>query len=219
MCQLTHCLRMKANLAEFSNAVAEEAGLPWRLTPNDEAGGGRVIVLKGSYLDYRDLHSELIASAKAAGNEEIDFLFCVPPSNVHYGAGGGFSELGQVLTQRGLRVWDATNEQVRRDFPRLTDTYRIVQYASCRGLEGWTVVAESMDDFWADQFEKRRLQGGDRETGRSADQIAAEEAWRWCAIPLTRPIDTLVITLRDPNSPFSKAILNAADRYPDFVER
>ncbi len=218
---LVRCLRMKANLAVFANTVAECAGLNWHVEPNDEAGGGRVILVDGAYADQHNLHADLINAAKAAGNAEVDLLFCVPPSDVQT-AGERSSGLGRAFESRGLSVWDGTNPAKRRDFPRSADSLRVVQYASCRGLEGWTVVADGLDECWTYRMQERldagAAPGGDVELG-TLRQAACDEAWRWCLIPLTRPIDTLVICVRDAGSELGQVLAKAAARLPDVVER
>ena len=213
---------MKANLAVFANAVAERAGLNWRVEPNDEAAGGRVHLVTGSYSDHWDLNTELLDAARSAGNAEIDFLFCVPPSDVSTDQGRRSSTLGKAMYEHGFDVWDGTNEQERRDFPRGRNTYRIVQYASCRGLEGWTVVADGLDKFWEHRrAEYLRLELMPSEAGiyKSVSELANEEAWRWCLIPLTRPIDTLVMCLANQDNEFSRALLHVSERWPDIIER
>lgn len=41
---------------------------------------------------------------------------------------------------------------------------------------------------------------------------------RWVMIPLTRAIDTLVISLGTAPSPLRSVLRRAADQHPDFVE-
>jgi hypothetical protein len=40
----------------------------------------------------------------------------------------------------------------------------------------------------------------------------------WSLIPLTRAIDTVVITLRNPNSTYAQRLKTVAEKLPDFVE-
>jgi hypothetical protein len=199
--------------------LANRAGLNWHVEPNDEAAGGRVIILGGRYTDDWSLQCELLGAARKAGNAEIDFLFCVPPSDVTKSPEGRLSETARQLSKQGFSVWDGTNEQERRDFPRETDTYRVVQYSSCRGLEGWTVIAAGLDQFW----EYRRADSAVAQLApgsyRSREELQEEEAWRWCFIPLTRPIDTLVVCLSDPKSKFSRAVFDVVNELPDIVEQ
>lgn len=215
---LNRCLRMKANLARFTNAVASRAHLGWEVQPNDKAGGGRVIILEQPYLANKELHEELLKSANSTGNEAIDFLFCVPPSNMVVGGHKRRSLLALNLEKLGWETWDGTDALERNDFPRGVETHRVVQYASCRGLEGWVVVAESIDEFWDHQ---QTIQGPaceEPELYATAEELAAEAAWRWCLIPMTRPIDTLVITLSDPASIVAEALRDVSKDLPDIVE-
>jgi hypothetical protein len=218
---LDRCLRMKRNLAMFANELANAAGLGWNLSPSDEAGGGRIILLSGSYSEYPSLHDELLESARAQGNAEVDFLFCVPPSGVTETSKGRGSKIGQHLAHRGFSVWDGVDERVRRDFPRSLDSYRVVQYASCRGLEGWVVILDSLDAFWKechDERTRRGLDDDEKAAFEDLEKLSNRAAWRWTLIPLTRPIDTLVISLKDISSPFAKAMLSIAKDKSDLVE-
>jgi hypothetical protein len=215
---LDRCLRMKSNLAVFANLLAEDAGLGWTLVPNDEAGGGRVIVLNGNYADFPHLHDQLLDQARESGNAEIDFLFCVPPTGVNEADGKRTSELSKQLASRGFETWDGVDERTRRDFPRSCETYRIVQFASSRGLEGWVVVLEGLDEFWNNTYQARIERGLDEDSLESIEVAATREAWRWALIPLTRPIDTLVISISDPTSPLAEAIARAQEKRPDIIE-
>tara|TARA_R110002124_G_scaffold149220_1_gene315078 strand:- start:226176 stop:228128 length:1953 start_codon:yes stop_codon:yes gene_type:complete len=205
-------LRMKANLCVFANILAEEVGLPWRVDVNRDAPGGRVIVIEGSYSDATDLQKEMMASALEAGNMPLDLLHCVPPSGVINKDGRKVSKLGQAFLNQGWKVWEAVDEHTRRQFPRSTDELRIVQYESCRGLEGWTAVLEGLDEFW----ELKCSQALRERQDNSGHDVSAEAiAWRWCMIPLTRPIDTLVITCA-AGGIVSTALRKVRDRVGDI---
>ena len=41
--------------------------------------------------------------------------------------------------------------------------------------------------------------------------------YNWAMIPLTRAIDTLVITLRDPEAKVGKILRELSNEFPDFV--
>lgn len=217
--RLRRCLRMKSNLAAFANGIAEGAKVSWDTEPNPDGPGGRIIVLPGSYGTQNAVHTKLVADGKTAGNELIDFLVCVPYTDVVQKNGRRESSLGAALTANGCQVWDATDRDIRKDFARDINTLRIVQYQSCRGLEGWTVIAEHLDRHWQlcfDQF--MRENGTSTDLFKKPEDAAADDAWYRTLIPLTRSIDTLVITLADPKSVVSQAILKAAHRFRDFVE-
>lgn len=196
---LKTCLRMKANLAVFANTLADRAGLNWEVNPHREAVGGRVIIFSGGLQGRLEDVQNLLAEAEQAGNRSVDSLFCVASSDK--------GRLLKSLEGVGMDVWDGTDENARRDFPRSSDTLRLVHYASCRGLEGWTVFLEGLDDHW-------------RELAMFApdDSEASEHAWRRLLIPLTRAIDTLVIGINQPESPAGATILGAARSLPDIAE-
>ena len=75
--------------------------------------------------------------------------------------------------------------------------------------------------YWEECLKYRKLEGLSEEDGmafKNIDQVAFDYAWQRMMISLTRPIDTLVITLNDLNSEFSKTILKIAKSNLDFVE-
>lgn len=216
---LARCLRMKKNLGIFANSVARLAGLNWEVEPNNEAAGGRVIVFNGRYSERPELVRMLLDEASTAGNAEIDFLHCVPPGDVMDAGELRRSKLAMTLEDLGFETWDATDELVREEFPRSSRAFRVLQYESSRGLEGWTTVLEAFDEAWEYKFRQRLGQLTSDQGGVSDPKLAAAQAaWRWCMIPLTRPIDTLVIGLRDETSPLSQVILGASRLHGDFAE-
>jgi len=218
---LVECLRMKRNLALFANAVASHAGIRWNVAPNEHAGGGRVIILEKPYTSDSGLHDELVQAAKTKGNDEVDFLHCVPTSDISEVEGRRYSGLGSKLRAAGKEVWDGTDEGVRKDFPRQTSQFRVVHYASCRGLEGWTVVLHGLDEFWRECRDIRLGQGLTEEEALSfqdVSSVANEYAWHRAAIAMTRPIDTLVISLSDKQSALAEVIRAAVRDCGDFVE-
>jgi len=217
---LSKCLRMKRNLGIFANSVARLAGLNWEVEPNDVAAGGKVIVVQGRYAEHAKLVDQLVETAKATGNEKIDFLHCVPPGDVLEADGHRASKLSAALNALGHDTWDAVDLNTRRDFPRSIEVFRLVQYDSCRGLEGWTTVLDAFCEAWSWRFERELNELSRREPSTSVDPVRAATlaAWRWSMIALTRPIDTLVICLSSKTGPVAEIILDAARRNPDFVE-
>ncbi|MFQ3215321.1 MAG: hypothetical protein ACI9C9_002867, partial [Marivirga sp.] len=218
---LDRCLRLKRNLTVFANEVAKTVGLNWNVKPNKDAGGGRVILLKKSFMEYPDLQIELIGAAKSKGNAEIDLLYCVPSSNLKDVEGGRQSKLVQNFINSGRDVWDGTNPLVRKDFPHRPSQLRVVQYASCRGLEGWSVILEGLDQYWSEEYSNYIPHSSNYDEVPSfVDPLKAAEnfAWQKVLIPLTRPMDTIVITLTDLNSSCSLVLLDLAERLPEIIE-
>jgi hypothetical protein len=124
-----------------------------------------------------------------------------------------------ALLAHGYQVWDGAIQDIRQDFPRSPEQFRIVQYDSCRGLEGWTVFALRFDDFWAFKIAeglRRGTASGDLFV--TAEEVARQHAGRWAMIPMTRAMDTLVINVSPANTPVHAVLRDIAERHRDFVE-
>jgi hypothetical protein len=218
---LDKCLRMKRNLSVFIRDLSGLSSVPWNLKVNDKAGGGRVIIIEGTYTDQAKLQGELLDHAKENGNSEIDFLFCVPPSSVEINKGERVSSISQFLEDSKYQCWDGVDQNIRKDFPRSKNQFRIVQYESCRGLEGWTVVLEYLDEFW-DLKKAARDEIGLSEEEELAvlelRDVSRQNAYKRVIMAMSRAIDTLVITVRDFDSDFSKLLLDIARKNTDYVE-
>ena len=217
---MNECLRLKQNLSSFVKTLADKTNVPIDFKLNSKAAGGKIKILKSSYREQIDLHSLLFSSAKKSGNDAIDFLFCVPSNQVFKQGSSKTTQISKFLESTGSTVWDGVDETLRRHFPRSKGTFRVVQYQSCRGLEGWVVVLHGFDTFLQSKFEERVSLGlteNDTRSFKSIEDVAMGHAWRWAMIALTRGIDTLVIQLDDSRSQFSKLILNEAQK-KDFVE-
>jgi len=215
--RLTTCLRMKANLSRFVASFTECLDISAeRIEPNVEAHGGSVIVLDGDYRYFKDQHDSLVNRNTTDGNRPIDMLICVPPSFVCSAPSEQSVEctLAPVFREWGYEVWDGTSVSTRRHYPTSTEQLRIVQYDSCRGLEGWMSVNVELDTFFAHKFETF-LQDAEHPT---TEESARLQAARWLLIPLTRAIDTLVINLSAKPSIFRDALEAAAANCSDFVE-
>lgn len=173
------------------------------------------MLLCDTFARRKELVKILLEEGRNAGNDAVDFLFCVPPQDVTKAPdGSSSSRLGATFENLSFDIWDGTDPKRRRDFPRSTDVFRIVQYASCRGLEGWTVFLEGFDQFWLTAQRSRETDFN----GSISAVFDPAIAWRQSLIPLTRAIDTLVIGLDDPASESSKVLLEVARDLPDLVE-
>lgn len=207
---LSRCLRLKTALVRFVTAVAHHLGLTiddWKA--DEELPGGRVIVIEGSYFKHRTLHDELLKDNARDGNCPVDMLFCVPPDLVTHcpESNTTYSEAATVFKQWGFSVWDGAAEDIRKSYPTESDQLRIVQYDSCRGLEGWIVVCLGIDLLY--DYKQTTL--------NESDNLQQSVA-RWLLIPLTRAMDTLVIQIDDRTSPVYAALVAADQEYPGIVQ-
>ncbi len=141
---LGRSLRMTTNLASFANAFAREAGLhDWKIEPFEKLPGGRVIIAAGGEPPAPELFAALLPTLAAAGAAPVDALVCVPPQMVETKADGTRqAKCVPALTAASYHVWDACDDRVRDTVPTEPAQWRIVQYDSCRGLEGWSPGAK-----------------------------------------------------------------------------
>jgi hypothetical protein len=218
--RLKRCLRMKANLAFFVANCAEAFKLQnWDLEPNPDANGGRVLIVEGDMTRDTEIYEKIRVEAEELGNYPIDLLACVPPSLVVHDNESSYSLPGQTILRNGGLVWDATATDVRDQYPTSRDALRIVQYDSCRGLEGWTVIAYSFDDFY--DYKYQQWISSPKSHGSlldSKEEMAAAFAAQWAMIPLTRAMDTLVINLSKRSSPMKDVLKAIYEKRRDFIQ-
>ncbi|HEY0771869.1 MAG TPA: DNA/RNA helicase domain-containing protein [Sphingobacteriaceae bacterium] len=188
-------LRLKEGLCVFAQTFARHLGLgEWNIEPDQNVHGGRVVILEGLYAEDRTLHDSILGRHLADGNAPVDMLFCVPPDLVR--PDKKYSYVGKKLRQWDFAVWDGVDPQARESYPTSLEQVRIVQYDSCRGLEGWTVVSLGFDKLY--DYKLRKYEPKAEEVGQlffDREKAAHNFAATWLMIPLTRAIDTLVIQL------------------------
>lgn len=204
---MTKSLRLKKNLAAFANMIAREMGLPgWKIEENPNMVGGTVVVVEGSYFKVPGLHEELCNRATSLGNKPIDFLACVPPSLVSRIDGRSHLAIQAEFERVFQPIWDGTDYMARKIYPTDLNHLRVVQYESCRGLEGWMAINLAFDDFYDTKVsaELPRAAGGDEL--EDEELLHARFAAAWAMIPLTRAIDTLVIEVRPQDSAVKSAL-------------
>ncbi len=211
---------MKANLADFASDLAKELQLPeWDLEANTEANGGRVIVYEGDLVSRPDIYKQLSSEALDLGNYPIDLLACVPPSLVVNSTEAQYSKPGEVLSKHGCSIWDGVSRDVRQHYPTDRNALRLVQYDSCRGLEGWTVINYLFDEFWEHKIKLSMNSGIDeKDLFLTEEEIAIKSASQWCMIPVTRAMDTLVLNLSNKNSAIKDALSRIYNRRSDYVQ-
>jgi hypothetical protein len=233
---LKKTFRMKTGLARFVSSVARHLGVQhadWEA--NEELPGGQVIIVDGPYLYDRQLHDTLVRRNSDDQNSPVDMLFCVPPSLVVHvqGSAERRSVAATVFSQWGYKTWDGAAEDVRESYPTDLEQLRIVQYESCRGLEGWVVVNLALDRFFELKLREASMQPaadhGPDTTGTESNRSDTPgifswdplqvQGWaaQWVLIALTRAMDTLVIQLDGGYSPLRAALTAAAEELPDVV--
>jgi hypothetical protein len=217
---LIRSLRMKANIALFALDVAKALQLDdWNLEPNYDATGGRVIIVEGELASDCGLFSRLRSEALALGNYPIDMLACVPPSLVSWNAESRGSVPGMTIAANGNEVWDATALDIREHYPTSREALRIVQYDSCRGLEGWAVINYGLDELWDYKYQQWLVEPhAIADLYQTKAEAAAMHAARWIMIPITRAMDTLVINVSKQDGTLKNALRGVHLARGDFVE-
>ena len=214
--KLKYCLRQKPNLVKFINHYLEELGKgELRIIDSGKLTGGKIVICSENSNRFQVFQDEL-DKLKAAGNIPYDMLFLVPNCMVTKGH-RQFAEK-RLFAENGFLLWDGTNEEVRKSFSIIGDEERVLQYDSARGLEAWTVVCSSFDEFIK---EKQNMPldyyQQDSLYLESTDDIRVKNMINWLLIPLTRAIDTIVITISDWDSSTAKTIKKIAKNNPDYV--
>jgi hypothetical protein len=215
-------LRMKRNLAQFANALAEVLGLAdWQVQPHPDTHGGKVMIVHGDYFAITGLHQRLLADASALGNEPVDLLACVPPSLVLRESEQRSLAISPQFSALDQKIWDGTDMEIRSNtYPLSAKELRIVQYESCRGLEGWTCWLFGLDEFYDGKLAQWSPTGSlDDSSPVDSELHARRFAARWLMIPATRAVDTIVIQLNSTNSFLSEKLHDlATGKCKDFIE-
>lgn len=186
---------------------------------------GNIIITTNTYSET--IHFSLLEKAKKAKNDEYDgIMFLVPPSlttketklQQNYSSGKRLSNKSVILKRNfthreewaasGINILDGTNidEKNQSRLP-INKEHRLMFYESCRGLEAWCVVCLNMDEFFENKmshFNNEQIKQGD--LFKDAEDRALEYAANWCLMVFSRPVDTLLITLKDENSRFGKLL-------------
>ena len=94
------------------------------------------------------------------------------------------------------------------------DACRVFNYQSCRGLEGWVVIANNLDVFLEEIEKTVSIAEVDLSIQETKDKVCSQ----WLYMILSRPIDTLVITFKNPKSKYVKLFIEVANSHPDYCE-
>lgn len=231
---LAKSLRLKANLCRFANELAGELGfMGWKLDVAEELHGGHIVVVLGAIDNMRSPMENEIVAATNLGNAPVDMLVCCPPSlaskedRAHDLLGDELegdesevlrSRLAEVLEGWGNHVWDGASSDIRRIYPTDINQLRLVQYDSCRGLEGWSVFCFGLDELFDYKLRSFDPASVDPDLFISQEEAAARFAKSWLMIPMTRAIDTLVIHVNDRNHRITEALRAISTRMPGVID-
>lgn len=216
--KLKYCLRQKRNLVNFINHVSE-CFCPGRslLIQKEELVGGRILIVLNTDKFFHTIKVEKNELMKS-GNEPYDMLFLVPSTLVEKKDSERQFSMLKVFEKNNILLWDGVNEENRLEFSVNLDESRVLQYESARGLEGWTVCCMNYDEYLENKdFQYNPEQDNTSLFLENAIDKKNKYMLNWALIPLTRAIDTLIITFKDSNSKYAKDILNIAEKHSDFI--
>lgn len=214
--KLKYCLRQKENLVSFINAYSQKADiLGGKVLTKNNMLGGRIIITDDDHL--YEIHAQEIKRLQDTGNIAYDMLYLVPHFLVKKTTSGSQFELRSQFEQNGIYYWDGTSANNRDGYSVNADEVRLLQYDSARGLEGWTVMCLDFDVFLYEKDSEYVDGNVDSLMLESPQERRKKYLYNWAMIPLTRAIDTLVITLRDPKSKVGKILRELSNEFPDFV--
>ena len=208
-------LRQKTNLVEFINVFSSELNLGWKTKKNKDLNGGQIEV----YSKYNNtIHEEIVEHCKRSMCENYDILILVPPSMVTINDDGEshFYKINEYK-RAGIDVFDGTNFSNRHRYPT-KDMARLYQYDSCRGLEGWVTVCCQLDElikYKIDTTDRNVIK--DMYQGFDVEQAVKKFVYLWTLMPLTRAVDRLIITLKDPNSEIGIILKNLSKSF-DYIK-
>lgn len=205
--------RQKLSLIRFVNAFAKRVNLDWNVTENENLTGGIIRIIPSfKYKEYKKLRD----NCKENGCENYDILILQPPTQVALDSDGNrfFAKADDYINKARIPIFDGIDTRKRNTYPT-KDQCRIYQYDSCRGLEGWCVVCADFDDLIS--YKYNTYKSGEHDLGFDLEINRKRYTYLWSLIPLTRAVDTLIITLRDPNSEIGVILKEIAEKHSDYV--
>ena len=210
--KLTISKRQKSHIVSFVNAFAEHSGISWHVDENRDLAGGKVIIT--NQFD-KELYDDLKDKLMKAGNIMYDMLFLVDSI---MGSDKYLPGVINGLHSIGINIFNGTQYDNRTKYSIKGDECRLYNYNSCRGIEGWTVVCLNFDMLMKEKLKfSPYLSRGEFESDSSYQERVQREVYKWMLMPLTRAIDTLVISLHDTNSAIGQLLYELHKDRPDYV--
>ena len=215
---LNVCLRMKNNLYDFVVGLAQRLGREWDCERNNQVSGGRIFLIDTPYELNSKLHIQLSKEAAGLGVQNVDWLFLVPPSKI-IKTETKTTQISNFLRSKGNHVIDMVEPKFRDHFSVNSEDFRILQYESCRGLEGWNLILDSFDTFLEMKLKNYLKDKYDADLEiENYDAEVIEFVWNWMSMVISRAMDTIVIHVENPRSQIGQVLNDQCNAMPDFVD-
>lgn len=216
--KLKYCLRQKNNIVKFLNHFSEMLGKTAnKIISSEKISGGKVIIVSNKDRILQ-IHKQEMQKLIQAGNIAYDMMYLVPPTMVNHEEEKTYFAYKSQFENEGIFIWDGTDETQRDSYTLQNDEIRVLQYDSSRGLEAWTVCCLDFDvflDIKRNQYNP--AQNSDALLLESLEEKKSKYILNWALIPMTRAIDTLVITLKDEDSRVGKMLKKISLACKDYV--
>ena len=215
--KLKYCLRQKTNLIRFINHYLFALGRGEnKILDGGKLPGGKVLICSSGARQFEIFRQEL-KSTVSSGNIPYDMLFLCPSSMVEKNPRRFLQK--DLFEKNGIPLWDGTYDENRLSFSLLGDEARILQYNSARGLEAWTVICLEFDRYIEEKDKSISVsESGNSLLLESAEDTRLKQLVNWVLIPLTRAIDTIIITLADSHSKTAELLRKIAQTNPDYIQ-
>lgn len=216
--KLKYCLRQKNNLIKFLNHYSELTGkYGSKMLASEKLPGGKIIVVEDKSKLF-DIHRQEMKKLIEVGNIAYDMLYLVPNTMVVKNNRNNYFKFTDEYEKEGIFFWDGTNEENRNSYSIQPDEIRLLQYDSSRGLEAWTVCCLDFDVFLES---KKSIFDVEKSASslllESLEERKNKYLLNWAMIPMTRAIDTLIITLANSDSEIGRALKKISEECKDYV--
>lgn len=158
---------------------------------------------------------------KSASDDKIDnldWLFLVPLEGLSKYS-SSTSNISNAIRNFGGQVHELFDTPAKKEIQPDPNKFRVMQYDSCRGLEGWIVVLDQFDTFL--KWKINSITGDDISEFDRFEELNVETQeliWNWTSMVLARAMDTLVINLDNPVSGFGRTIIDYCRSNRDAVD-
>ncbi len=230
-------LRQKAKLCEFQKLFAARFGTIWDVQKNENYDDGKIWVYNGELNEH--MFGQLKECTANYSNDKYDDIMFLTPGHLTDRRtekrpidNAGITRVVNETVKRsfsliddwkkmGISLHDLTHIDRESSKQPMLGDYRVLSYDSCRGLESFAVVALEMDTFFDT---KLRHYNGKQELMKQGDMFiipedkAIQYASMWALIIFSRPVDLLLITIKNKDSIFYKVLEEISNSSPGLIQ-
>lgn len=197
--------RQSANLINYQNKLLNSES--WDLKAFDELVGGNVEIYSNPF-SKSDL-ARLLEEIDLAEGAPFDLLMLMPRTFYEY------TNKLSFFQEWGFKFQDSIDDSGKLSIDDASG-FRCMQYESCRGLEGFTVICHWFDDYLENKY-KGYSRNLELENMLTDDEAKMRFVANLIFMATSRAIKKLVITLRDKNSKFGKLFYESSKINSDFI--